>query len=60
MDMIMMMMMMTKRCNSCNTDTDPSAPIFLSNVHCLMVKVWCEFEQNWTKAIEVIPKNFKC
>ena len=34
----------TKRHNSCNTA--PSAPFFLSNIHCLMVKVWCKFEQN--------------
>ena len=27
--------------NSCNTD--PSAPIFLSNMHCLMVMVWCKY-----------------
>ena len=29
----------TKWHNSCNTD--PSASIFLLNMHCLMVKVWC-------------------
>ena len=45
----------TKRHNSCNTD--PSAPIFLLNMHSLMVKVWCKFEQNWTKAIKVIEQN---
>ena len=39
----------TKRHTSCNTDL--SAPIFLSNVHCLMGNVWCEVEQNWTKAV---------
>ena len=45
----------TKRHNSCNTD--PSAPIFLSNVHCVMVKVWCKFEQIQTKAIKVIEQK---
>ena len=48
----------TKRNNSCNTD--PSAPIFLSNMHCLMVKVWCKSEQNRTKAIKVTEQNLKC
>ena len=42
----------TKWHNSCKTD--PSAPIFLSNMHCLMLKVWRKFEQNRTKAIKVI------
>ena len=42
----------TKWHNSCNTD--PSAPIFLPNVLCLMVKVWYKFEQNRKKAIKVI------
>ena len=42
----------TKWHNSGNTD--PSAHIFLPKLHCLMVKVWCKFEQNWTKAIKVI------
>ena len=42
----------TKWHNSCNTD--PSAPFFLLNVHCLIVKVRCKFEQNLTKAIKVI------
>ena len=42
----------TKWHNSCNTD--PSAPIFLPSVQCLMVKVWCKFEQNLKKAIKVI------
>ena len=28
--------------NSCNSN--PSAPIFLSNMHCLMVKVWCKYK----------------
>ena len=41
----------TKWHNCCNTD--PSAPIFLSNIHCLMVKEWCKFEQNRTKALNV-------
>ena len=45
----------TKWHNSCNTD--PSAPIFLSNIHYLMVKVWCKFEQNRTKAIKVIYRT---
>ena len=45
----------TKRHNSWNTD--PSAPIFLLIMHSLMVKVWCKFEQNETKAIEVIEQN---
>ena len=45
----------TKRRNSCNTN--PSAPIFLLHVHCLMVKVLCKFEQNWTKAIKVIEQK---
>ena len=25
-----------------------------------MVKVWCKFEQNWTKAIKVIEQSLKC
>ena len=37
----------TKWHNSCNTDT--LAPIFLPNMHCLMVKMWCKFEQKLTK-----------
>ena len=41
--------------NSCNTDS--SAPIFLSNMHCLMVKMWCKFERNRTKTIEVIEQK---
>ena len=45
----------TKWHNACNTD--PSDPIFLSNMHCLMVKVWCKFEQNWTKPINVIEQK---
>ena len=45
----------TKRHNSCNAD--PSAPIFQTNVHCLMGKVWCNFEQNQTKAIKVIDQK---
>ena len=43
------MVRITKYHNSCNTDL--SAPIFLSNMHCLMVKVCCKCEQNRTKAI---------
>ena len=42
----------TKWHDSCNTD--PSAPIFLSNVHCLIVKVCCTFDQNLKKAVQVI------
>ena len=38
----------TKWHNSCNTGL--SAPFFLPNMHCLTVKVWCEFEQNRTKS----------
>ena len=45
----------TKWQNSCNND--PSAPIFLQNMHCLMVMVWCKFEQNWTKVIKVIEQK---
>ena len=45
----------TKWHNSCNTD--PSAPIFLSNMQCLMDKVPCQFEQNRTKAIIVIEQK---
>ena len=37
-------------------NTDPSAHIFLSYMHCLMVKVWCKFEQNRTKAIKVFVR----
>ena len=49
---IQLIVRITKWHNSCNTD--PSAPIFLPNVHCLMVKVWCIFEQNLKKAIKLI------
>ena len=45
----------TKWHNSCNTY--PSVPFFLPNMRCLMVKVWCKFEQNRTKAIEVIEQK---
>ena len=45
----------TKWHNYCNTD--PSAPIFLSNMHCLMVKVWWNCEQNLPKAIKVIEQK---
>ena len=34
-----------------------ATPIFLSNMHCLMVKVWCKYEQNRTKAIKVIEQK---
>ena len=30
-----------------NAKNDPSAPIFLSNMHGLMVKVWCKFGQSY-------------
>ena len=49
------MQRITKWHNSCNTD--PLAPIFLSNMHCLMVMVWCKYGQNQTKAIKVIDKK---
>ena len=26
-------------------------------MHCLMVIVWCKFEQNWTKAIKVMEQK---
>ena len=45
----------TKRHNSCNTN--PSAPIFLLHVHCLIVKAWCKFEHNRKKAIKVIEQK---
>ena len=45
----------TKRHNSCNAD--PSALIFLANMHCLMGEEWCNTEQNQTKAIEVKEQN---
>ena len=45
----------TKWHNSCNTDL--LAPIFLPNMHCLIVKVWCKFEQNQIKAIQVIEQK---
>ena len=45
----------TKRHNSCYSD--PSVPIFLANVHCLMGEVWCNFEQNQTKAISYRAKT---
>ena len=41
--------------NSCNTD--PSAPIFLSNMHCLIVKVWCKFDQNWLNTFKVTEER---
>ena len=39
---------------TCNTD--PSAPIVLLSMHCLIVMV-CKYEQNPTKAIQVIEQN---
>ena len=47
----------TKWHNSCNTD--PSAPIFLQNMQCLVVKVWCKFEQNRARATKVTEQNLK-
>ena len=47
----------TKWHNSCNID--PSAPFFLHNMQCLMVKVWRKFKQNQAKAIRVIEQNLK-
>ena len=44
-----------KEANSCNAD--PSGPTFLANVHCLMGKVWYNFEQNQTKAIKVLEQK---
>ena len=38
---------------------DPSAPSFLQNMQCLMVKVWWKFKQNQTKATRVIEQNLK-
>ena len=45
----------TKWHNSYNAD--PSAPIFLANVHCLMGKVWCNFQENREKATKVIEQK---
>ena len=45
----------TKLHNSCNNN--PSVLFFLPNMQCLMVKVWCKFDQNWTKAIEVTEQK---
>ena len=44
-----------KRHNSCKIDLPAS--IFQSFVQCLMVKVWCKFDQNWTKAVDVIEQK---
>ena len=41
--------------NSCNTD--PSAPFFLQNMHCVMVKVWCKFDQNWLNTFKVTEQR---
>ena len=41
--------------NSCNTD--PSVPILSPNMHCLMVMVWCKFEQNRTKILKLQKKT---
>ena len=46
---------MTKWHNSCNID--PSAPFFLQNMQCLMVKVCWKFKQNWEKATRVISEQ---
>ena len=35
-------------------NTDPSAPIFVANMYCVMAQVWCKLYQNWTKGIENI------
>ena len=40
---------------TCNAD--PSAPIFLANVHRLMGKLWFNIEQNQTKAVKVIEQK---
>ena len=45
----------TKWHNSCNTD--PSAPFFLQNMHCVMVKVWCKFDQNWLNTFKVTEQR---
>ena len=48
----------TKWHNSCNTD--PSAPIFLQNVQCLMVRCgenWNKFRQ---ELLKLQSKTFKC
>ena len=47
----------TKWHNSFNID--PSAPSFLQNMQCLMVKVWWKFKQNQAKATRVIEQNLK-
>ena len=47
----------TKWHNSYNID--PSAPFFLQNMQCLMVKVWWKFKQNQAKATRVIEQNLK-
>ena len=41
--------------NSANTD--PSAPVFLSHMHCVMVQAWFKLYQNWTDGIEVIVQK---
>ena len=48
-------MKITKWHNSCNTD--PSAPFFLQNVYCLMVKVWCKFDQIWLNTFKVTEQR---
>ena len=47
----------TKWHNSYNTD--PSAPIFPPNKHCLMVMVLSKFEQNRTNISYVTEENLK-
>ena len=43
--------------NYSDPDPDASALIFLLDMHSLMLKVWCKFEQNRTKAIKVPEQN---
>ena len=45
----------TKWHNSCNTD--PSAPFFLQKMQCVMVKVWCKFDQNWLNTFKVTEQR---
>ena len=39
--------------------TDPSAPFFLQNMQCLLVKVWWKFKQNQAKPTWVTEQNLK-
>ena len=43
-----------------SSNTDPSVPILSSYMHCLMVMVWCNFEQNQTNITLVTEENLKC